>query len=394
MENERIGLKGNEEQSEGSEFGLKETLPEINTSSLASKGNEQQSDGSELGLKETVSKGNEEQSEGSELGLKATMPEINTSSLASSAKSADSNNVSDTHGAYRGDPATIQKFKHCLPGTPAYNEMQRLFPDADESEIVRFLIARKGVVEHSSSMLRAARQWHSANFPSKLKEIIPALKTCCIFAHGQALDGTPALYFRSALYDSKAATPMQYTLAAAYVIDTVLAITNQPAVTVIVCVAQVPGAPNEGADLNFIKSFIKVLSDNYPERLRRLVLYPFPLFGRVVWSIVKHFVDKRSQEKVVLLPGDGDGNLPGQLMDYVDRRAIPQCCGGLDLCAVEDTMADMIARANDASLITAGGEGSSSSVRGSGCGADDEAKLDADLLAKDMKLLGLSEDNP
>ena len=347
-------------------------------------------EGEKIGLKN-----NEEQSEESDFGLKENMPEIKTSSLASSAKSEAPQLSSSDSDAYRGDPATIQKFKHCLPGTPAYNEMQRLFPDASESEIVRFLIARKGVVEHSSAMLRAARLWHATNFPSKLKEIIPALKTGCIFAHGQALDGTPALYFRSALYDSKAASAMQYTLAAAYVIDTVLATTNQTAVTVIVCVAQVPGAPNEGADLNFIKSFVKVLSDNYPERLRRLVLYPFPLIGRVVWSIVKLFVDKRSQEKVVLLPGDSEGNLPEQLLNYVDRRAIPQCCGGLDLCVVEETMADIIARANDATLITAGG-GSSSVHGGTKSGVEDETKLDAadDLLAKDMKLLGLKEENP
>ena len=370
---ERIGLKDNEERSSEKEemaSSAKSEAPE-STNSGSVPGAYRSSEEIQSGLKE--------------------MPEIKTSSLASSAKSE----APVPAGAYRGDPATMQKFKHCLPGTPAYNEMHRLFPDANESEIVRFLIARKGVVEHSSAMLRAARQWHTTNFPSKLKEIIPALKTGCIFAHGQALDGTPTLYFRSALYDSKAATAMQYTLAAAYVIDNILASTNQSAVTVIVCVAQVPGAPNEGADLNFIKSFVKVLSDNYPERLRRSVLYPFPLFGRVVWSIVKLFVDKRSQEKVVLLPGDGDGNLPEQLLNYVDRSAVPQCCGGLDLCAVEDTMAEIIARANDATLITAGGGGGDTSVHDTNSGSgDDEAKLDADdLLAKDMKLLGLKEEN-
>ena len=262
-----------------------------------------------------------------------------------------------SNGTYRGDPATIQQFPHSMPGTRAFNEMQRLFPDANESEIVRFLIARKGVVEQASSMLRAARQWHAANFPSKLKELIPALKTGCFFAHGHALDGTPTLYFRGALYDTKAATPMQYALSAAYVIDTALARSQQPAVTVIVHVARVPGAPNEGADLNFIKSFIKVLSDNYPERLRRLVLYHFPLFGRVVWSIVKVFVDKRSQDKVILLTGV-NGELPQQLLNYVDRRAIPQCCGGLDTTPVRDVIGDILARTDDAagSLIIAGEE--------------------------------------
>ena len=263
---------------------------------------------------------------------------------------------SHSNGAYRGDPATIQQFPHSMPGTRAYNEMQRLFPDASESEIVRFLIARKGVVEQAATMLRGARLWHATNFPSKLKELIPALKTGCFFAHGQALDGTPTLYFRGALYDSKAATPMQYALSAAYVIDTALARSHQSTFTVIVHVARVPGAPNEGADLNFIKSFIKVLSDNYPERLRRLVLYHFPLFGRVVWSIVKVFVDKRSQDKVILLTGV-NGELPSQLLNYVDRRAIPQCCGGLDTTPVRDVIGDILARTDDiGSLLAAEGE--------------------------------------
>ena len=31
----------------------------------------------------------------------------------------------------------------------------------------------------------------------------------------------------------------------------------------------------------------KVLSDNYPERLRKLVIFPFPWYGRAIWGVVK-----------------------------------------------------------------------------------------------------------
>jgi hypothetical protein len=256
--------------------------------------------------------------------------------------------------------------------------MQRLFPDSDESELVRFLIARKGAVDQAAPMLRAARHWHAVNFPSKLKEIIPALRSGCFFAHGKARDGTPTLYFRGALYDSKVATPMQYALAAAYVIDKALAENQQEAVTVIVHVSRLPDAPNEAADLHFIKSFVKVLSENYPERLKRLVLYPFPLFGRVVWSIVKVFVDKRSQDKVVLLQGK-DGELPAQLLSYVDPKSVPACCGGLDTTPVKDVIEDVratIERGSDMSLayersmegVDESSSSSSSSISSSGAG--------------------------
>ena len=76
----------------------------------------------------------------------------------------------------------------------------------------------------------------------------------------------------------------------------------------------------------------QVLSDNYPERLKRLILYPFPWWGRTIWSVVSMFVDKRTQEKVVLLSGDitGQAPPPKELFDYVDPREIPTICGGVD----------------------------------------------------------------
>ena len=54
----------------------------------------------------------------------------------------------------------------------------------------------------------------------------------------------------------------------------------------------------------------KVLSDNYPERLKRLVLYPFPWWARTIWSMVGVFLDKRTAEKVVLLSGDSRERCP------------------------------------------------------------------------------------
>ena len=198
----------------------------------------------------------------------------------------------------------LPKLANCEPDGPVAKDMQRLFPDASIVDIVRFLVARKGNLEQASAMMRSAVDWHSSNFPSRNLEIVAALKTGCFFSHGKALDGTPILFFRGAFYDSKVATPMQYVLAAAYVIDAAMAQCDQISVTVLVHACGIKGAPNESADINFIKTFVQILSDNYPERLKRLVIYPFPWFGRALWGVIKMFVDKRSQDKVVLLPGN------------------------------------------------------------------------------------------
>ena len=268
--------------------------------------------------------------------------------------------------------ALLRKLPNCEPDGQIAQQMRKLFPDESIVDVIRFLVARKGNLEQATTMMRSAVDWHSSHFPSKRHEIIPALQTGCFFAHGKALDGTPILFMRGAFYSSKVATPLQYVLAAAYVIDTVLAESDQICVTVLVHACGVKGAPNESADINFIKLFVQILSDNYPERLKRLVIYPFPWFSRALWGIIKMFMDKRTQEKVVLIPGKttvidsfyqviwpsfcqniykssilmifnlimlmaGQATgYPAELAKHVNPNEIPVCCGGSSTAPIFD----------------------------------------------------------
>ncbi len=72
---------------------------------------------------------------------------------------------------------------------------------------------------------------------------------------------------------------------------------------------------------------MQVLSDNYPERLKRLAIFPFPWYGRAIWSICKVFLDKRTQDKVLLLSHSGS-DIPEELKAFMDVNEMPECCGG------------------------------------------------------------------
>lgn len=72
----------------------------------------------------------------------------------------------------------------------------------------------------------------------------------------------------------------------------------------------------------------KALSDNYPERLKRIVMYPFPWYGRAIWSVVKVFIDKRTQDKAYLIGDTGKREIPKDLREFVDPANIPEVCGG------------------------------------------------------------------
>lgn len=72
----------------------------------------------------------------------------------------------------------------------------------------------------------------------------------------------------------------------------------------------------------------QVLSDNYPERLKRLAIFPFPWYGRAIWGVLKVFVDKRTQDKVMLLSKGSDKGIPPELADVLDINQVPEFMGG------------------------------------------------------------------
>jgi len=238
--------------------------------------------------------------------------------------------------------AKLPFLEGCEPESVAAKQMKERFPDAPITDIVRFLVARKGDVSLASEMYEKASAWHLANLPLKRNaEVVAAINTRCFFPFGKAKDGTPVLYFRGALYDNTKASPECFVLAAAHAIEFALRNSSEINVTVLVHANYVPGAPNASADMGFIKGFISTLSDNFPERLKRLAIYPFPWYGRAIWSVLKVFVDKRTQEKVSLLSYSGNG-VPNELLEFMDPREMPECCGGLSKAPIVDLIDTLV----------------------------------------------------
>lgn len=59
-------------------------------------------------------------------------------------------------------------------------------------------------------------------------------------------------------------------------------------------------------------------------------MFPFPWYGRAIWAVVRVFVDKRTQDKVMLLSSKSDATnpIPLELQDILDLDQVPICLGG------------------------------------------------------------------
>ena len=220
-----------------------------------------------------------------------------------------------------------------LPGCEfdgaAMNQMMTNFPGESRIDVHRFLIARKGNVKAATDMMKNSIKWRKENLPATVETIGDALNLNCLFIGKPALDGSATLYFRSAFFDSRKIPSEQFVLCAAHGVE--YAIKNGAvAMTVMVDISIIPGAPNLSADLKFIQKFAQVMSDVYPERLRRLLVYPFPWYGKAIWSLISMFLDPRTKDKVILVAAKEDERLPSEVSNYVSPYDIPAAVGGKD----------------------------------------------------------------
>eukprot|EP00326_Haptolina_ericina_P042400 CAMPEP_0181258540 /NCGR_PEP_ID=MMETSP1096-20121128/50832_1 /TAXON_ID=156174 ORGANISM="Chrysochromulina ericina, Strain CCMP281" /NCGR_SAMPLE_ID=MMETSP1096 /ASSEMBLY_ACC=CAM_ASM_000453 /LENGTH=228 /DNA_ID=CAMNT_0023356931 /DNA_START=1 /DNA_END=688 /DNA_ORIENTATION=+ len=116
-----------------------------------------------------------------------------------------------------------------------------------------------------------------------------------------AADGTPVVLTLAALCDADAGSPAQYALAAGILLDDHLPRDAEQYVTIVVDVGGVKGGANQTPKrlIPIIRELSRVLSSNFPERVRRIIIFPVPFALRSIWVAVKLFLDPVTASKVV-----------------------------------------------------------------------------------------------
>jgi len=159
---------------------------------------------------------------------------------------------------------------------------------------------------------------------------MPAKVFTGVSGHGPARDGTGVIYFEPARYDCKAQDEETYALALCHLLDDALAPDVDGQLTVVVDVRADSESPNPKPMelMSFGRMAINILSVNYPERLRRVVVYPVPWVATMFVSMVKRMMDAPTREKLVVISGDDKAlDCPGdELRQYLSLDSLPRFC--------------------------------------------------------------------
>uniref|UniRef100_A0A7S4B1R3 CRAL-TRIO domain-containing protein n=1 Tax=Chrysotila carterae TaxID=13221 RepID=A0A7S4B1R3_CHRCT len=206
--------------------------------------------------------------------------------------------------------------------------------DATDAERKRFLNARNGDHEAAVGTLQAHLEWRKKTFPlapgaPKLGNGLPNFVQ---FTPAVAKDGSRIVFVMAGMIELQLATSEEYALAIASLFEEQLDHSSTEKVTVVLDVRGGDGWPNPSATslVPFIRVVAGVLSTNFPDRLRRLIVAPLPWVASALWSVVKQFLDPVTADKGVIINGSADrsSQLPEAVLEHLSDEAL----GVLNAC--------------------------------------------------------------
>uniref|UniRef100_A0A2K5DZ79 CRAL-TRIO domain-containing protein n=1 Tax=Aotus nancymaae TaxID=37293 RepID=A0A2K5DZ79_AOTNA len=91
----------------------------------------------------------------------------------------------------------------------------------------------------------------------------------------------------------------------------------------------------QGPGVKALLQIIEVVEANYPETLGRLLILQAPRVFPVLWMLVSPFTDDNARRKFLIYAGS-DYQGPGGLLDYTDKKIIPDFLSGECMCEVPE----------------------------------------------------------
>jgi len=194
---------------------------------------------------------------------------------------------------------------------------------ADSATLRRFLIARKLQLPETLQMLEAHATWRKATLPIALDEaVVTELKKGKCYLPPNAVDagGRTLVVIRSSRFDPKVRDLDTALKAVIYQIDE--AVRARPATQFAIFYDRNEFSIGKNLDRALVQGVVSTLSDNYPETLGAVYIYPSGAVANMVFKFAKNFMDPRTAAKVHMVTTDA------MLATLIPLEFIPTTYGG------------------------------------------------------------------
>mmetsp|Transcript_22652 Transcript_22652/g.27731 ORF Transcript_22652/g.27731 Transcript_22652/m.27731 type:complete len:248 (+) Transcript_22652:250-993(+) len=208
----------------------------------------------------------------------------------------------------------------------AARELEKRCPDANASQIVRFLRARNNKLDKAEAFLNKHLEWRRTyplfnNNIDKAALETELAKNKCVYL-GDAKDGTKTFICQLNLMGKHTYDDIEVSMSAMVAIFEYAESILEPLEKFSVAVT-LKGYGWKHIDLPWARKMIPILQNQYPERLRSAYLAPVPFFIRGTWNgVIKPLLDPITKDKIHL------GKNESLYLEALDVDLLPAIVGG------------------------------------------------------------------
>ena len=228
-----------------------------------------------------------------------------------------------SNGAEFEDPAIVKDLQEVEEEVAAALGAEHMMA-SNRAMLRRFVVARKGSVPDILAMIEAHMAWRTQHLPPVVTEAVVAeLKKGKIEVYGHDVQGRPLVIVHSGKFDPKERDLATCLTSIVHLIESACSQlkTDQPPKITIFYDRQ-GFSLRKNWDLEYLKCMIAALSDNYPEFLGGVYIYPAGGLLLSLWAIVRPFIEVRTRGKVKLINSEKD------LLSLVPSEFVPVASGG------------------------------------------------------------------
>ena len=165
---------------------------------------------------------------------------------------------------------------------------QKLSDSYSISDIMRFLIARDFNEEITVEMIRQNMLWRAENLPISKASFPNELQVGKMFYLGKAKDGrSPVIYWNASLHDPETRDVDEVVR---YIVWWVTYATTQLSEGdhQIITILDRSEMTRTSLDTDFFTAVNATMSNNFPERMSSVVIYPLNWVFRSIWQVLKN----------------------------------------------------------------------------------------------------------
>ncbi|KAL4486361.1 hypothetical protein ABPG72_007147 [Tetrahymena utriculariae] len=199
-----------------------------------------------------------------------------------------------------------------------------------DNEYIQFLVARKFNQENAQEMLENWKQWKAqTNFDNLTIDDFPHLHRLKAYRYiGKDAKGRPIGFgvSRNIFPEQLPCDYDEYCLYYMVYLKHMRKLATGH-VDQIVMINDVGGLISSNVDLSLTRRQLKLVLDFFPEGVYKLIAVNVDLYCRILWKAIKPFLEKSTQDKIVIVGSDQE-EIHSTLLQYIDDDLIPAIYGG------------------------------------------------------------------